>query len=284
MEIKSLDGVDSQVLHQAFVRAFAGYDAPTPDESALQTMLARRGFNPALSFGAFDGGELVSFTFNGTGFYCKTATVYDTGTGTIPEYRKQGLAKRIFSESKPVLVSAGMKQYLLEVLRQNVKAVELYQSLGFEMVREFDYYYAPAKDINKKQVTTDSGIEFQEISEPDIDLFSSFQDFRPSWQNSFEAVNRRLNDFTIITATYKGMITGYGILEPMSGDITQIAVKHSFRRNGIGTALLNRMLDLNRFGSVKMINVEKNCHSLSSLADSFGWKPAGSQFEMMSKL
>jgi len=284
MEIKSLDGVDSKVLYQAFVNAFTDYDAPTPDKAGFDTMLARRGFNAALSFGAFEGGELVSFTFNGTGLYNKTATAYDTGTGTIPEYRKKGLARRIFIESKPVLVSAGIKQYLLEVLQQNIKAVDLYQSLGFETVREFDYYYAPVSEISPNQVTTVSGIELQEVSEPDEGLFTTFQDFRPSWQNSFEAVNRRLNDFTIITASFKGRVIGYGILEPGSGDITQIAVEHSFRRNGIGTALLNRMLGLNRFGSVKMINIEKTCHSLRGLADSVGWKPAGSQYEMICRL
>ncbi|KAF0196900.1 MAG: acetyltransferase [Bacteroidetes bacterium] len=284
MEIKSLDGIDKKVLYQAFVSAFAGYDAPTPDEAALQTMLARRGFNAAFSFGAFEGGELVSFTFNGTGLYNKIATAYDTGTGTIPEHRKQGLAKRIFIESKPVLISAGIKQYLLEVLQQNVKAVALYQSLGFETVREFDYYYAPASEIKPIQVTTDSSIELHEVSDPDAELFTTFQDFRPSWQNSFEAVQRRPNDFIIITATFKGRVIGYGILEPFSGDITQIAVEHSFRRNGIGTALLNRMLSLNRFGSVKMINIEKTCHSFRGLADSFDWKPAGSQYEMICKL
>ncbi|MFH1118778.1 MAG: GNAT family N-acetyltransferase [Bacteroidota bacterium] len=284
MDIRSLSGIEKKVLYTSFIRAFADYDAPTPDHSALQKMLVRRGFNSSLSFAAFENGEPVSFTFNGTGFFNGKFTAYDTGTGTIPEYRKQGLAKRIFNESKPFLVSAGVNQYLLEVLQHNTGAISLYRSLGFETVREFGYFYSPAAEIRKRQVTPDSIIEFGEISEPIIDLFSSFHDFRPSWQNSFEAVSRCPDDFVITTAAYHGRIIGYGIMEPASGDITQIAVEHSFRRNGIGTTLLNQMLDLNRFSSIKMINVEKTCHSLLGLAESFGWKSAGSQFEMICKM
>lgn len=40
--------------------------------------------------GAFDNEELVGFVLNGfRNWYGKT-TVYDTGTGVLPKYRRQG--------------------------------------------------------------------------------------------------------------------------------------------------------------------------------------------------
>ena len=67
MEIKSLAATDPDTLFEAFDRAFADYDIDL-DFAALQRMLRRRGFTPELSFAAFDGGRIVSFTLNGTGF------------------------------------------------------------------------------------------------------------------------------------------------------------------------------------------------------------------------
>jgi ribosomal protein S18 acetylase RimI-like enzyme len=76
----------------------------TPDE--LRTMLRRRGFDPALSFAAFDG-CIMGFTLNGTGTFGGVPTAYDTGTGTLPEYRGRGLATQIFETSLPHLRAAG---------------------------------------------------------------------------------------------------------------------------------------------------------------------------------
>jgi ribosomal protein S18 acetylase RimI-like enzyme len=80
-----------------------------------------------LSFGAFKNEDLLAFTFNGIGEYHGIKTAYDTGTGTLKEYRGQGLAKCIFQHSLPFLEEAGIRQYLLEVLQHNEGAVALYK-------------------------------------------------------------------------------------------------------------------------------------------------------------
>lgn len=43
-------------------------------------MLVRRGYNPDLSYAAFDGNAIVSFTLNRTGSFNGAPTGYDTGT------------------------------------------------------------------------------------------------------------------------------------------------------------------------------------------------------------
>lgn len=67
-------------------------------------------------------------------------TAYDTGTGTLKEYRGTGLGTEIFRHSMPHLRRAGVGQYLLEVLQYNTRAVSVYRNLGFETVREFNYF------------------------------------------------------------------------------------------------------------------------------------------------
>ena len=66
-------------------------------------MLKRRGYNPQLSFAAFDNDEIVAFTLNGTGTFNGVLTAYDTGTGTIKQYRGQSIAGKIFTHSLPFL-------------------------------------------------------------------------------------------------------------------------------------------------------------------------------------
>lgn len=55
-------------------------------------MLKRRGFNPDLSFAAFDGSEIDAFILNGIGDFNGLPTAYDIGTGTRKEYRGKGWA------------------------------------------------------------------------------------------------------------------------------------------------------------------------------------------------
>ena len=145
IEIRSLEHLEPDQLFVAFSKAFEDYEMQL-EKHELETMLQRRGFDPSMSFGAFDQDQLVAFTFNGTGKYEGVDTAYDTGTGTIKEYRGKGLARRIFLHSIPTLKKAGIKQYLLEVLQHNEGAVGIVAFLSacgihpagkqYEMVKE----------------------------------------------------------------------------------------------------------------------------------------------------
>lgn len=98
MEIKSLADTGFEALFRAFSAAFANYEMQL-NETQLRRMLKRRGFDPRLSFAAFDGGRIAAFTLNGIGAYDGLPTAYDTGTGTLEAFRGQGLATRIFEHS-----------------------------------------------------------------------------------------------------------------------------------------------------------------------------------------
>lgn len=102
MEIKSLEKTDFDTLFRAFGRAFADYEVQLNAEQ-LRAMLTRRGFDPALSFAAFDGAQIAAFTLNGIGNFNGVPTAYDTGTGTLKEYRGTGLGTEIFRHSMPHL-------------------------------------------------------------------------------------------------------------------------------------------------------------------------------------
>jgi ribosomal protein S18 acetylase RimI-like enzyme len=244
-------------------------------------MITRRGFNPDVSFGAFEDEELVSFTLNGLGNWNGNKTAYDTGTGTIKEYRGQGLAKRIFKESVPVLKENGISQYLLEVLQHNDKAVNLYKNQGFKISREFDYFTADKSDLKFSNEKLKNNFEIREINISDYNLPSLFWDFEPSWQNTFDSINRTPQHFKAIGTFTENELIGYAISEINTGDITQLAVNKNYRRKGVGTVLFHALINIIPGDLIKIINIEKEKPSIKSFLKSINIDLTGSQYEMI---
>ena len=284
INIKQLTNIPIEIIHQAFSKAFADYEEPFDmTVHQLQYMIERRGFNPELSFGAFDNDELVGFTLNGIGMWNDELTAYDTGTGIVKAYRKQGIATQIFDESLPILKEHGIKQYLLEVIKTNTKAFDLYKKAGFEVLREFDYFVSPIEllNINFNQKTHHFKIE--QMNEPQWELFSTFWDFYPSWQNSKDSVIKKLDSFKLSEIFDAEKIVGYGIIESHTGDIPQFAIATNYRRKGLGTALFKTFCDNTKSGILKIINTDIKDKGTKTFLENLGFKAGFGQFEMLLK-
>lgn len=283
MEIKPLTNIDFKAICKAFNLAFSNYEIQLNDLQ-LQAMLQRRGFNPNLSFAAFDSNEIVAFTFNGVGDFNGTPTAYDTGTGTLKEYRGKGLATRIFEHSLPFLKNIGTKQYLLEVLQHNTKAVSVYRNLGFEVTRELNYFAQRNEEVNIETKRSDLSYSAKQIDIEKISLASTFWDFYPSWQNSFESIKRAAKDFVYLGIFAENRLIGYCVFEPNSGDITQIAVDKQNRRKGVASLLLREVIKINKNDTVKIVNTDISCDSITHFLNSKNINIKGKQFEMVKKI
>lgn len=283
MEIQSLALVGSNHLFAAFSKAFKDYELQLT-QNELETMISRRGYAPELSFGAFENGQLVSFTLNGIGDFKGIKTAYDTGTGTLEAFRGQGLASRIFQHSLPELKNAGVQQYLLEVLQHNTGAVSVYRKQGFEVSREFNYFVESAENVRLEKYQLPTRYRIQPIDLSKKEQMVACQDYTPSWQNSFESVKRRLIDFRIWGVFEGETLAGYCIFEPNSGDITQLAVSPSHRNRGLATFLLREAAQINRHKNLKLINTDIRCEAMTCWAESIGLTLQGKQFEMVREI
>ena len=282
MKIKSLSNSDYKAIYNAFSQAFADYEVQQNSEQ-LQTVLKRRGFNPDLSFAAFEENEIVAFTLNGIGSFNGIPTAYDTGTGTLKAFRGKGLATQIFEHSIPYLKEAGIQQYLLEVLQHNTKAVSVYRNLGFETTREFNYFVQKNETVNC-EIKTDIPYSIEKIDIEKYDFISDFWDFHPSWQNSFESIRRTAKDFITFGVSIENKLVGYCVFEPVSGDVTQIAVDKQHRRKGVGTLLLHECLKLNKNDAIKIVNTDILCDSITEFLKVKSIEIKGKQFEMILKI
>ena len=283
MKINSLKDINTDRIFKAFSRAFEDYDIQLNKEQ-LSDMLNRRGFVPKLSFAVFEGDEIVAFTLNGIGVFNGTKTAYDTGTGTVKEFRGRGLATKIFEHSISYLKKENIEQYLLEVLQHNTKAVSVYKKLGFEVSREFNYFVQVNENIHVGKGEVNIPCIIKQIQLNDIKLVNGFWDFYPSWQNSFDSINRVPEDFRLLGAYLQERLIGYCIFAPKSGDVTQIAVDKQHRRKGIASILLKEALKHNLYNSVKVINTDVTCNSITRFLNFHNIALKGKQFEMIKKL
>jgi ribosomal protein S18 acetylase RimI-like enzyme len=283
MEIKSLENTDFEVIFKAFSQAFADYEILI-NADELKRMLKRRGYNSKLSFAAFEKDKIIAFTLNGVGNFNGHKMGYDTGTGTLKEYRGKGFATKVFEYSLPYLKKANINHYLLEVLQHNTNAISVYRSLGFETTREFNYFIWKNEEFCNDIKNIEISCSIERIDIEKHLYISSFWDYYPSWQNSFESIQRTSNDFISLGAFVEQKLVGYCVFEPNSGDITQLAVDKPFRRKGIASILLHEVSKLNKNATTKLINSDISCSSIVDFLKSKNVDIVGKQFEMIKKL
>lgn len=281
--IRSLEPLSFDELYACHIEAFKDYPFQWSREG-LEKTIHRRGFDKALSFGAFHNDRLVAFTWNGTGTYKGIHTAYDTGTGTMEEHRGKGLASRIFEYSIPFLKQAGVQQYLLEVLEDNEKAISVYKKQGFEVTRFFDCFRIAMNDWHLPERSLSTQISFRQIDFSWQGELEAMCDFEISWQNNFQALQRNPPDFIIVGAFKNDSLVGYGIVEPGTGDIPQLAVAGNERRKGIGSNLLQQLKSLIKADIVKVVNIESNQEHIINFVTRNGIPKIVRQFEMIKHL
>lgn len=182
-----------------------------------------------------------------------------------------------------LLKQKGFSQYLLEVIRINIPALQLYKKIDFEITREFDYYLAPTNDIridpSKLGLGNNRIVELEGV---DWDLLRSFWDFNPSWQNSIESLTRKLPHFSFISLQGDdGTLLAYAILEKETGDVPQFAVAKGARRRGCGTVLLSHLASLAPGPVLRFINLEADYIPFKLFMEKCNIKPGHGQYEMM---
>ena len=277
-----LNNTPIATLHQAFLNAFADYQVNMQmplDQFAFR--LRRDGVHTEISAGAFDRDQLVGFCLNGSGTWQGEATVYDAGTGFLPECRGRGMASEMFRFMNPQLKQRGFNQYLLEVLTTNEPAVNLYRRLGFAEARKLAVFRTPTPLCTAR--TSHEQVRLVEI--PNWDLYQTFWSGYPSWQHSIEAAERIADSTAIVEYHNEQRCVGYGIVTKSSGLLIQLAVDETYRRRGVGRLLLEALQNcVTASESIKVNNVDENLKETTAFFEALGFKLVLEQYEMVLNL
>ncbi len=277
---KILDKTSIETLHKTFSDAFSDYqvkmDLPI---WKFKQMLQRRGYVSEMSIGAFKSEMLVGFVLNGFRNWNGKSTVYDLGTGVTVEYRRQGITSNMLLNIKKELKEKQVEQYLLEVIKFNTSAVELYKKQGFEIQREFQCFHL---DKNKYNPITTYMVEH--VDKINLRQLTGFWDFEPSWQNSIDSISSIPEAFQYSIVRFDNNIVGYGIIDKKTGDIPQIAVNKDYRGEGIARSIITDMIKNTDPHKISVLNVDDQSESTKNFLLQLGFEYSVSQYEMLLKI
>ena len=272
-----LSSADSTKLYECFLEAFSDYQINMRvSQEEFEQRLVRDGVQLEISAGAFDESRMVGFYMNAVGEWKGKRTGFDAGTGVIPAYRRQGIAEQLFKFMVPRLKEASVEEYMLEVLTGNERAVALYRKLGFVEKRRLAVFRRSVP------LTPDVDIEIRPVKEPDWELFKSFWDGDPSWQNSIDSVERVANERVVLCAYVDEACVGYGVAFKPWASLMHLAVASAHRRKGIGSQILSALQrEVSATESLKVTNIDENLKGTLAFYEANGFKMVLEQFEMV---
>ena len=141
MQVKDLSSTPFDEVMNCFHKSFENYFVTLP----LDINYWKNRFNAIkvdwkLSFGMFDGDELIGFIINAVDVHNQSLTAYNTGTGVLPEYRGRQIVDQLYTHAFEIFKKKGIKKCLLEVICENSRAIAVYKRIGFEILRELRSY------------------------------------------------------------------------------------------------------------------------------------------------
>ncbi|UKB83420.1 GNAT family N-acetyltransferase [Chryseobacterium sp. MEBOG06] len=277
MEFKTLANTSIDEILSVFNHSFSDYIVPFYlTKEVLISKIAAEKLDRNISVGAFEEGRLISFILQAEKIENGEKTIYNGGTGVVPESRGKGLVRKMYDFIIPLLKERSADLLLLEVIEGNQAAIRAYENLGFTMVRKLNCFNG---NINSGKGNTT--VTIKELTALQWDKFMPFWDIEPSWQGSVFILEDMLKDCLILGAFRDEILIGYIIYNPFSRKIYQIAVDKNHRNQGIGTRLFDGIKEISEGQTIAFNNVHDTSeNTYTFLEKTIGLNNWLSQFEM----
>lgn len=276
-KIDSLKNSKSEEIVKTFNAAFSDYFFPIEfTKEQFEHKLLIEGGSLDLSVGAFENDKLIAFILHFTNMSDSKLTIYNGGTGVLPDFRGNHLTSKMYEFIKPKLAENKINKMILEVLTQNSAAIKTYQNQGFEITRELNCFKGKLKLIKEK--ISSKSYEIVELKEYNWDLFQTFWDYLPTWQNSIQTVNNLKEQNITFGIKSDDKILGYLIYNPNTKRIHQLAVHKDYRNQGLAQLLLNAVSQID--SEISIINVDSRDEVLKKFLEKNGLNNYTSQYEM----
>lgn len=222
LSIRDLQGKSSAYLAEQFNYGFQDYFMEIDLTAELvDQMLLRESLVLDLSFEGVLANQVIGFSWTGV----RGEAAWCGGIGLVPEYRGQGYGRELMDYCINQCRQMGIKTYQLECIKENERAIRLYQRLGLAVIGELYNF----KNFQPKPLQSDLG-EYEFVSGRPLDvrrLWADLHQIKKSWQGDLASIVFRL-DLSEIKLLRKGeQIFGMVIFQEREKNIVvyDLAVK-----------------------------------------------------------
>ena len=273
--IKTATDLSLADLRAGMLAAFADYAVPMqPSAAAFAFMMRQRGLDPDASRVALVGDAVAAIWL----VALRGDASYLIASGTRPEDRGKGLARRLAFEAGAALRVRGARQLRTEVLEGNEVAIRLYRSLGLTVARHLDCY-----DIAVGDTDAEPGVASVSwaVAEPAL---SAFRDWSPTWQNDDASLRAVAEEVRAFAVRESGDVVAAAAVVPRTGALAQIAVRQDRRRRGLGTRLLRAAAGVAPESKLRLVNAQADDHGLASFLQTNWARRTTGQYELVGPL
>ncbi len=269
MDVKHLENIDFGVIMKCFLTAFENYYVQMPtDYNFYETRWKAAGVRYDLSYGIFDGNELVGFIIHAIDKRQGSLTAYNSGTGVIPEYRGQRIVKTIYDHAIPELVKNGITKCQLEVITENEKAIKSYKGIGFKVRKHYKCYKGTLSTERRNDFTL-KNISYLNMN---WNMFPN-QEFY-SWDNQKESLAK--GSFDYYQVYVEDELQSYFVMNSKSGYVAQFEVLEDTPRQW--NILFSAIQSINK--EVRINNIDARLTNKIESVEIVGLESSVDQYEM----
>ncbi|WP_052183170.1 GNAT family N-acetyltransferase [Rhizobium sp. YS-1r] len=241
---RPLSACPLEVAAQAYTEGFAGYVVPVNVTSqALALRIQREDVDPDISQVFFDGEKPAGILL--VARRGDRSRISALGIG--PTIRAKGLGRNIMREAIEAARARGEAKLILEVINSNVRARDLYLSLGFEITRKL-VGFSRSHELAAPDVMPATECDLATA----VEMLSKFSDADPTWQTDpicFRQAGPPLKGFAL-DGKAAALVDDSGRDVRLYG----LAVDPDYRRRGLGRSLTDALAA--RYSGRKLYVVE----------------------------
>lgn len=210
--MKPMRGLTFEETLELWNRGFEGYAMNmTMTMERLVSRFGLEGLSPDMSVVAFDGDKPVGFIMNAIREVHGKLVSWNGGTGVIPEYRRQGVGRAMMEETLRVYEQNHVQLATLEAIRSNVKAIALYQQMGYDVVDELVFYQHAGAFEQVPFVPVAKGLRMDCGMAYEVSRLSFYKPFG-AWQTQWQNVR---DGESVIAFDASGQPVGYALFKRM---------------------------------------------------------------------
>ncbi|MBN3490212.1 GNAT family N-acetyltransferase [Acholeplasma equirhinis] len=274
--------LSNEQIIKGFNRGFIDYiiKLTLDEEKYLKHFMGLEGNQPENSFVAFDDEEPIGVIFGGLKQYEGKKVLRCGALSVAPEYRKLGVASKLFELHKEKAIELGCDELYLEVISGNVKAINFYFKNGYKILSDLNYYQLDSTSKLKELDLTQYDIK--ELSLDSVrEIHENEAKTHMNWQGEFDYISK----FPVLKSfgLYEDGKLASVISTLPSGRLFYLYTKEEMRRKGYVKALLayvTKTFNLERMSIAFPYN-----ESLKDLLTSLSFiKSAIQQYDMVFKL